>query len=117
MQALGIAERGDGHVDARALGAERRQVGGDHDGGHVAGPDLGAADIDAEAFQHRLQRLLGERDVVERVAGAVEADDEPITDELVLAHAFDIGEILDARGGACRRQQAGEHQGRRHGGL
>ena len=103
LQALGVAERRDGDVDARALGAERRQVGGHHHGGDVAGADLGAADVDAEPLQHRLQRLLGERDVVERVAGAVEADDEAVADQLILAHALDIGEVLDARRRPGRR--------------
>ena len=97
LQALGVAERRHGDVDARALGAERRQVRRHHDGGHVAGADGLAADVDAEPFQHRLQRLPGERDVVERVAGAVEADDQAVADQLVLAHAFDVGEILDPR--------------------
>ncbi len=75
---------------------ERRQVGRDHDGGDVAGADLLAADIDAEPFQHRLQRLLGERHIVQRVAGAIEADDEAVADQLVLPHALDIGEVFDA---------------------
>ena len=97
LQALGVAERRHRDVDARALGAEGRQVGGDHDGGDVAGAHGLAADVDAEPLQHRLQRLLGERDVVERVAGAVEADHQAVADELVLAHALDIGEVLDAR--------------------
>jgi hypothetical protein len=60
------------------------------------------------ALEHRLQRLLGEGDVVEGVAGAVEADDEAVADELVLPNALDIGEVLDARGRACRRDR--EHQ-------
>jgi len=68
---------------------------GDHDRGDVAGADGGAADVDPHALQHRLQRLLGEGDIVEGVAGAVEADHEAVADQLVLAHAFDIGEILD----------------------
>ena len=97
LQALGVAERRDRDVDARALGAEGRQVGGHHHGGDVAGADGLAADVDAEPLQHRLQRLPGERDVVERVAGAVEADDQAVADELVLAHALDVGEVLDAR--------------------
>ena len=97
LQALGIAERGDGDVDARALGREGRQVGGYHHGGDVAGAQRLAADVDAEPFQHRVQRLLGERNVVEGVAGAVEADHQAIADELVLPHALDIGEVLDAR--------------------
>ena len=74
-----------------------RQVGRHHHGGDVAGAQRLAADVDAEPLQHRLQRLLGERDVVERIAGAVEADHEAVADELVLAHALDVGEILDAR--------------------
>ncbi len=51
----------------------------------VAGADRRAADVDAHALEHRLQRLLGEGDVVQGVAGAVEADDEAVADELVLA--------------------------------
>ena len=47
------------------------------------------SDVDAEALEHRLQRLLGERDVVEGVAGAVEADHQAVADELVLADALD----------------------------
>ena len=105
LQVLGIAERGDRHVHAGALGAERRQVAGDHDGGDVAGADGGAADVDAHAFQHRLQRLLGEGDVVERIAGAVEADDEAVADQLVLPHALDIGEVLDPRRRAGRSRR------------
>ena len=101
LQALGVADRRDGDVDARALRAEGRQVGRHHHGGDVAGAQRLAADVDAEAFQHRLQRLLGERDVVERVAGAVEADDEAVADQLVLPHALDAREILDARGGVA----------------
>ena len=64
LQVLGVAERGDGDVDARALGAEGRQVAGHHHGGDVAGADGGAADVDAHALQHRLQRLLGEGELL-----------------------------------------------------
>jgi hypothetical protein len=103
LQALGVAERRDGHIDARALGRERRQVGGHHDGGDVAGPQRLAADVHAQPFQHRGQRLLGEGRIVDRVAGSIETDHEAIADELVLAHALDIGEVLDARG-SLRRQ-------------
>ena len=62
LQALGIAERRNRHVDAGALGAERRQIARHHDGRHVSGADGGAADVDAEPLQHGLQRLLGERE-------------------------------------------------------
>ena len=94
-QVLGIAERGHRDIHPGALGAERGQVAGHHDGGDVAGPDGGAADVDAHALEHRLQRLLGEGDVVQGVAGAVEADDEAVADQLVLPDALDIGEVLD----------------------
>jgi hypothetical protein len=50
----------------------------------------------------RVLRLAGERRVVERVARAVQADDEPVADELVLANAFHGGEILDAAHGPGR---------------
>ena len=96
-EAFGIAHGGRRHVDAGALGGERRQVGGDHHRGDVAGPDLLPADVDAEPFQHALQGLLGERRIIKCVAGTVEADDEAITDQLVLANAFDVGEVFNAR--------------------
>ena len=119
MQALGIAERRYRDVDAGALRAERRQVGGDHDGGDVAGAHGGAADVDAEPLQHRGERLLGEGDVIEGVAGAVEPDHQAIADELVLAHAFDVGEVLDAGrrrhaiGSVRHRHCGGARQGQR----
>ena len=112
LQALGVAERRHRDVDARALGAERRQVRRHHHGRDVAGADGLAADVHAEPFQHRLQRLPGERNVVQRIAGAVEADDESVTDELVLAHAFDVREILDPR---RRRHAIGLVRARRRG--
>ncbi len=113
LEVLGVAERGDGDIHARALGGEGRQVACHHHGRDVAGADGGAADVDAHALEHRLQRLLGEGDVVERVAGAVEADDEAVADELVLPHALDVGEVLDARCRACRRDR--ERQRRQRG--
>ncbi len=103
-QVLGIAKRGDGDVHPRSLGAERGQIAG--------GADGGAADVDAHALEHRLQRLLGEGDVVQRIAGAVEADDEAVADQLVLPHAFDIGEILDPRGRIRRRGRQHQRQQR-----
>ncbi len=62
------------------MGGKGRQVGGDHDRGHVAGADLLAANIDTEPFQHCLQRLLGEGRIVEGVAGTVEADNKAVAD-------------------------------------
>jgi hypothetical protein len=67
---------------------------------------LRATDVDAKAFEHCLQRLLGKRNVIEGVAGAVEADHQPIADQLILPHAFDVGEILDPRRSVSRPRQA-----------
>ena len=105
-QALGVAHGRGGDVDARSLGRERRQVGGDHDRGDVAGADLLAANVDAEPLQHALQGLLGERRVIERIAGAVEADDQAIADQLVLADALDTGEVFNTRRRRRRRHGA-----------
>jgi hypothetical protein len=105
----------DSNVYAGALGGEGRQVAGHHHGRDVAGADGGAANVDAHAFQHRLQRLLGEGDVVEGVAGAVEADHEAVADQLVLPHAFDVREILDPRGRVGRRHQRRQRDKRRDG--
>ena len=98
LQALGVAERRYGHVNTGALRAERGQVGRDHHRRDVASAQRLAADVDAETFQHRGQRLLGEGDVVESVTCAVESDHEAVPNELVLAHALDIGEVFGARG-------------------
>ena len=48
---------------------------------------------------------------VQGVAGAVEADDEAVADQLVLPHALDIGEILDpgSRAGMDRRPVSYTH--------
>jgi hypothetical protein len=60
QQALGVAHGGYRHVDARAGRGEGRQVGRDHDGGHILGVGVGAADIDAQPLGHAFQRLAGE---------------------------------------------------------
>src|SRR6185503_735939 len=53
--------------------------------------------VHAKALEHRLQRLTRERGVLQRVAGTVEAGNEAVTDEDVVTHPLDIGEIFDAR--------------------
>jgi hypothetical protein len=81
-------------------------------GRHVAGANLLAADIDAEPLEHALQGLLGERRVVERIAGTVEADHEAIANQLVLANTLDIREVLDARSRSRARPCACQHRQR-----
>jgi hypothetical protein len=51
---------------------------------------------DAKAFEHRFQALARERGVPERVTGAGETNDEAVADELVLADAFEVGDVFDA---------------------
>src|SRR4029077_17831685 len=53
---------------------------------------------------HRVQALRRERGLRRLVAGAVEADDEAVADELVAAHALDAGDFLDAHRGAGGRR-------------
>ena len=61
---------------------------------------------DAEIFQHGADRLLGEGRVAQAVAGALQADDQAVADELVVARALQLSDVLDARGG-CRAAAAG----------
>src|SRR5690606_18832194 len=49
---------------------------------------------------------LGEGRVAQAVAGALQADDEAVADELVVARALQLRDVLDAGGGAVRRQLA-----------
>ena len=53
--------------------------------------------VHAEVLQHALHRLLGERRVAERVAGAAQAHDEAIADQLAVAGTAEHGNVLDAR--------------------
>ena len=58
--------------------------------GDVADAQRRRRDVDAHAVEHRLQRLLGERRVAHRVAGALQPDDQPVADQLVVAHALTL---------------------------
>ena len=103
----GVAERGDVDVDARARLDEGRQVGGDDDGRDVLGARAAAFAGDAEIFQHGADRLLGEGRVAQAVAGALQADDQAVADQLVVARALQLGDVLDARRRPAGRQRAG----------
>ena len=63
------------------------------------------ARVDAEPLEHADQRLAGEHGAVELVAGAVEPDDEAVSDELVVADTFDVRDVLDPH---LRRRLTGE---------
>jgi len=85
------------------LGSEGGQAGRHHHGGDVLGLHGFAAGVDAQPLQHGLDGLLGERRVLQRIAGAVEADHQAVADQHVLPDALDIGQILDPRKSKNRR--------------
>ena len=78
--------------------ANGRQRCGNHDGGGVVDADRRARHGDAHSLEHIGEALSGEQGLA-AIAGAGETDYETVADELVIAHAFDGDEILEARGG------------------
>ena len=82
----------------RAKGGERRRH---RHRRHVAQAELPGLDLDPEPAQERLDRLRGEGDRGV-VAGAAEARDQAVPDELVAAGARHLGEVAQVLGaGAC----------------
>ena len=69
---------------------------------------------DAHVLQHVGQTLGGE-DGLLPVAGAVQADDQAVADELVVAHAFERDQFLETRGGGrgWRRDAQADQKGER----
>jgi hypothetical protein len=67
------------------------------DGGDVLGLELGllVARVDAEAFEHADQGLAGEDGGIGLSPVPLRADDEAVADQLVVADAFDVGDVLD----------------------
>ena len=102
QQRAGIAHRRHRDVDAGTPVHERWKLGGDEHGGHVAGTQADVAHVDAQTIKHRLDRLLGERRVAQGVAAALETDYQTIADELVIANAFELRDVLDSYGGLGR---------------
>ena len=99
LQALGIAERRDLHVDAATLAGEGRQGARHHHRRDIGCAQAVVAGIDAEPLEHADQAFAREDRLIECVAGAVEADHQAIAHQHVVAHALEIGDVLDARGG------------------
>jgi hypothetical protein len=116
-QAFRVTHRGHGDVDGLARLGEGRQRGRDHHGRHVLQLQLGAGrQADALLLQHRHDRLHGERGLGGLVAGAVEADHDAVAGQLVLAHAAEAGEVLQALGVGRGRSGSGR-AGRRPGSV
>ena len=111
-----VAERGDGHVETLAWIHAERHVGGDDDGGDVLVAHRVAAHRKAHLFEHGLQGVIGERGVAQGIAGALQADDEAVADELGVASAAQRGNVLDAHGGVgadeARQNAAARQAGR-----
>ena len=72
---------------------------------------------DAELRQHVLQGLHRERRLTGLVAAAVQADHEPVADELIGAHPLDLRHVLDAFGPSGRdiHQHQNSQQGQAFG--
>ncbi len=97
LERLGVGQRSDDDVDLRSLAREGGDLGRDHDGGDVLVGEVGRLNLEAEAADEVGDRLLGE--LLVGVALTVEAGDDAVADQLIVAGAFDGGDILDA--GLC----------------
>ncbi len=75
--------------------AERRQLGGDHDTGHIFDIDIALIERHPQILHHIDQTLTGEGRPG-TIAGAVKADYEPIADQLVVADSSNRGQILQS---------------------
>jgi hypothetical protein len=114
-QALGIAESRNRRVDLRSRGRKGRKAGSDHHGGDILGVHGRVAGIDAKALEHGFEALLGEGGVSKRVAGAVQAHDNAVTNQHIVSYAFESDNVLDPRlGQNGRRYQSGRGQGGDH---
>ncbi len=90
-----VAHRRHRDVNPCAARGKRRQFGGDHHRRDIARAQIGVAHVHAHAVHHRLQRLAGERRILQSVAGALQSDHEAVADELIVAHALDRSDVLD----------------------
>ena len=103
-QALRLADGGDGDVYGLTRLGEGGQIRVDGHRRHVL--DLGldvVRHLDAEVVEHGPEGLLGEGVVLLPRAG--QAHHQTVTDQLVAAHSFHRGEVLDA---GCVRQPEGQ---------
>jgi hypothetical protein len=113
-QALGIGDGIHGDVDGLTGLDEGRHDGMDRHGRDVL--ELrsdGRGHYHAQLSQHVQQRLDGEGRLAGLVAGAVQADHQAISDELVGAHALHLRHVLDTfgmdeGGGQPKRQREAE---------
>ncbi len=95
LQTLGVAHGSHIHIQPRARFLEGRNIGRHYDNGHVFGGERRGGNGEAEALQHIGNRLEGLHRIF--VAVAREANDEAVAGQLVVAHAGNDGDVLDAR--------------------
>ena len=116
LEILGVAHRRHRYVDAGARRGKGRQRGGHHHGGDVLGLHDLAAGVGAQPLQHGLDALLGERGVLQAVAGAVQADHQAIADQHVVADALHLDQVLDPAEGQGRGRKRGQEAPDQEGG-
>ncbi|MNM96126.1 hypothetical protein D3C81_1085920 [compost metagenome] len=112
-QALGVADGRHGDVDGLPRLGEGRQVGMHGNRGNVLQLHVTHVrrNADAELGEHVVEGLQGERRLRGLVASAVEADHQAVADQLVVAHALDGGDVLQALGVS---RQAKQHTEQHH---
>ena len=70
---------------------------GYHNGGDIFCIERLVVGIDAQALEHTDQALLGENVARKRIAASVQADNQTITDQYIIADTFNFNDILDPR--------------------
>src|SRR5690606_20815369 len=106
-QTLGITHRGYCDVDALSLAITGRERCAHHHRRDVAQSRMVIlGDLHPELLQHVRHGLTGELHL-RPVAGALQADDQPVADELVLPYAFHVHERTQRLDVACRPGDGG----------
>ncbi len=88
MQAFGVSNGGDDHIDLVSQPGKGRQIGRDHDRSHVLQLDVGETlplHMNTHALQHVQGGADGEVHVVRTIPGPVQPHYQTVTDQLVAA--------------------------------
>ena len=101
LQVRRIADGANSHIDLGARLCEGRQRRGHHHRGDVLGLHRRRVHGDAHPVQHVRQALRGEHRLP-LVAGPIQPNDKPVADQLILTHAFYVGDVLDPHLGRAR---------------
>ena len=90
--AFGIAHRGHGDIELHSRPGERRQVRGDKDGGYIFYDHNAGRDLYSHARESIGQCLHGKEGLL-RVASASQTNDQTVSDQLIFAHALNLGYV------------------------